>query len=99
MVSEKEYQQTKSDLAFYERRRRLFLILGLSFMGLFILLFALSVIVVVSTQANGQAMGTIAGMPLTASIIFFVLRGVLYRSRILQRKAIVEEYEATRSQL
>ena len=99
MVSEKDYQQAKSDLAFYEKRRRLFLILGWSFMGLFVLLFVVAVIVAVNTQGASEAMGTLAGMPLTASIIFFVLRKVLYRSRILQRKAIVEEYEATRSQL
>ena len=90
---EEEVKYAKIRIGFYNKRKRLFLLLSVLFLILSLVFLTLAILLAVYTKHNPRPLVYIAGLFLTASIILFVLKLFLYKNRLLDCRYIIERYE------
>ena len=106
-LTDRDIREYKRDLEGYKKKKRVFLILGFVFLGVTIILIALSVflgIVAGLQQYENESIyaaslslsittGVFASVFLEAMIIMFILQGALFAAKINNRIVAIEEYE------
>ena len=118
-LTDQDIRKFKREIEGYEKRKKLFLILGFVFLGIFLFFMLLGIIFFVLTIVEARKHGidnwyeaeyvglyfsaaiTTLGFASTfcvATILMFVLRGVLFTKKTENRLAAIEEYEIYKKQ-